>query len=743
MAILCLTESFICLLVPEQMLYLPQLKAFFQCNVHIIIPQVDLPGNIFQTSGAIKYELENFQFPTTRQIHYFQVTGNWNETIQASQPYEFELQCGIFSVALLHSKSNFKMRLPPFLRQNCIVQVYIEPPICPTWKGFPQTRVKYYHIFGTTMFDTVVDSQLGWSALMQQATTWRWFFVHCTKLTTNLRISKKEDLVSIFRGGLRQIFDNLPVLPVTLVFGISDANLGTSIISETYVVTEIGGIQDSLQRIKLKYKTNHKYDAKSGFVLQLLDMFSIYKWHKFDFEWQTTLKELENFQLNVNQIIFFHHNAQPLTSDKESIYITNWNAEEHYYIYTVVLSLLFLPNMTFHNASEALETVSPELASRVWQIMFDNKPAVSIMPNKFGESLLTFRDRDELHFVTCVPRGVAGFSLKELVSPFDGTTWLLLLASLVLMTSFSRNICKSRCNNWWESCVPFIKVLLRQKFEDNDFRQKTLLYCWLVTGIIFCNLYEGENICRLAAPLAPLKVERFEEIIGDNFTVYSSVAYTRKRYTQKELLANYKTHTFMGIYDWLGSEKGRDLKRKLLNLMWTPSSEDECLKTITDSFFDPMVGRCKSSAFVSEYCAASEIHARLQKRLVDESDLHKKYLTISREPLERSFWKICFTHFPVPPKFLSIAINRLVESGLPKFWITWDFRIRDLWYKIELAKHSTEQPEKISLKSNLCVLFILQFALLFGIIPIFIFEVVLLTGRRPIAKFVNLVLQNL
>lgn len=725
----------------NQKLFLPQLAAFQNCNAHIISVQVDLYTRSGQNLEGGKYELEVFRIPTIRASQYFSVFQTLNET--KPEEVDAKLQCGEFSVTMIHSKSNFKFRMPPPPKQNCIAQIYIEPPNCPTWRKLPSSGTSVHHIFGATMFDVVVDYRLRWTFLQQKAVTWRWIFVHCTKLDADIKVSQMSDLVSFLRGHLRLTFRSFPASPITLVSGISSNtphSTGNYFTNKTFIVTEIGAIQDSIHLLKVKYNALAlSSEPNATNISQLVDAFSVYKWHEFKLNQRTSLSDLENFHRGkFNLITFYHHNAQPVTADHENIYVTNWNVEKYVSAPSVVLALPFKPNTSFHLVYQDLKILSPELASRITRLMFNYKPAVSVGSKRDGESYLAFRDKDELHFVTCVPQGMTNLSLAGLVSPFDKTTWLLLSTCVIISVILTKFILQPG-QTFPNQITTFLMILLKQELGNERMQNRILLSSWLIAAIVVGNLYEGENFCRLAAPFAPLVVDNFDEIIAHNFTVYSPVSYNQKWNGYQKIFKEYKGSTLMGMYDWIGSKTAQALKQQMLERMWTPSTEEECSRAMDDSFFDPLVAKCENNAFVANFLAAAELHVRLRKWFSSVNEYHQgKYLTISLEPVERAFWKLRFDYFPLPAHLLSISLNKLEDTGLPQFWERWDVIMRDLRYKFELAKYSITPSTKISLSSNISVVFLLHLGLLVALaFPTILFEKCCSSGRINVIVLEN------
>lgn len=136
----------------------------------------------------------------------------------------------------------------------------------------------------------------------------------------------------------------------------------------------------------------------------------------------TELCSLEDINRHIFKFTNFDHvNYHPVTSEME-LYPTSWN-QKSYVAATVILSLLFKPNAS---ALRLQNTVPSKL--------FIYFPQTLIEGAEFKEDYPTFRDRNEIHFVTCVPNGLTALSLKELTSSFDAMTWLFIFVSALVIT---------------------------------------------------------------------------------------------------------------------------------------------------------------------------------------------------------------------------------------------------------------------------------------------------------------------
>lgn len=169
------------------------------------------------------YQLEIFQFPTIRSNHHFSIIyldSNSSDFSTEKEAPAGSLLCNTFQVNLTHSESNFVFRLPPSPWQS-VVQVYISPPHCKTWKKLLPTEkygMKVINALGETIFDPVLDYRLRWTELLQQASSLSWSFVYCTESLNTDLISLVDDFATIIHADFRSVYQSIPTIPVTLVF---------------------------------------------------------------------------------------------------------------------------------------------------------------------------------------------------------------------------------------------------------------------------------------------------------------------------------------------------------------------------------------------------------------------------------------------------------------------------------------------------------------------------------------------
>lgn len=287
-------------------------------------------------------------------------------------------------------------------------------------------------MLGETLLNPIIDYRLNWTKSLQQATSLRWAFVVCTEIAYPAMHSLIGDFETIIRTDLRFIYRWFPTAPVALIFEISSnvTNLTTleKFTNDAYVISDIEFAHFLLKR--LEQGTYNSSNSSSQIAVEPIDTPLVFKWYRLT----------DNFLKSTAS-----HAAA-----------------------TTILSVLFKPNISTHN----IRQIVPDL------LYF---PRTSIEGTYFVEDYPTFRDRNEVHFVTCDPAGMSALSLKDLSSSFDNLTWLFLFLSAIVTTAvvvFVYRVQHVQISLYHH--VTFVyTILLSQSAPEKYCNNKIILSCWL------------------------------------------------------------------------------------------------------------------------------------------------------------------------------------------------------------------------------------------------------------------------
>lgn len=122
-------------------------------------------------------------------------------------------------------------------------------------------------------------------------------------------------------------------------------------------------------------------------------------------------------------------------------------------------------------------------------------------------------------------RGFSPFQFQELILVFDKWIWFLVINSMVAIAFTLRPLISlNQSSNWMAP----VKLLLEQgdPFSGNvgtTYKFKVVIGIFMLMGIILSNAYKNSNVYNIISPKKPIPTEFFQELIQDNFSVYTRV----------------------------------------------------------------------------------------------------------------------------------------------------------------------------------------------------------------------------
>lgn len=165
-------------------------------------------------------------------------------------------------------------------------------------------------------------------------------------------------------------------------------------------------------------------------------------------------------------------------------------------------------------------------------------------------------DLGTLKFVSCGERGFTSIPVSELTSVFDEWIWLLIMISSASVLFPLKNLSSSDIE-FWSNWMSPVKVFLEQgdPFPSslvNKKRMRMVVGLFLMAGIILSNSYKNTNVYNMIAPRKPIPYEFFEELLQDNFTVFTRLANLVSSYVDNSLIASEETYR---SYAGMGASK--------------------------------------------------------------------------------------------------------------------------------------------------------------------------------------------
>lgn len=155
-------------------------------------------------------------------------------------------------------------------------------------------------------------------------------------------------------------------------------------------------------------------------------------------------------------------------------------------------------------------------------------------------SFITTAIEDPLHnlrFVSCGRRRVGGIPFEELIKVFDKSTWFA-----ILLSTFSITLPLHSYVNKFKQPFMYILSALKVFLEQGDpFPMNVLEIAelrfvagtFLLMGIVLSNAYKNTNVYNMVIPRGTIPIETLDELVTNNFTMYSRSARTEKCYTEK------------------------------------------------------------------------------------------------------------------------------------------------------------------------------------------------------------------
>ncbi|CAL8135795.1 unnamed protein product [Orchesella dallaii] len=183
------------------------------------------------------------------------------------------------------------------------------------------------------------------------------------------------------------------------------------------------------------------------------------------------------------------------------------------------------------------------------KIIWDAR-SVAIEEEKFtintthASALNIYNNMLALRFVSCGKVKMESLAFLELVNVFDGYIWLCVSISVVILVPTIQYIADAqKSGNRLENrqllhvlkhWLCLVKVLLEQGDPFPLFLQQSnpvrvLLSCVLLVAIVLSNAYKNTNVYNMIVPREPFRYQRFEELILNNFTIYSRIGSLRIR----------------------------------------------------------------------------------------------------------------------------------------------------------------------------------------------------------------------
>lgn len=196
----------------------------------------------------------------------------------------------------------------------------------------------------------------------------------------------------------------------------------------------------------------------------------------------------------------------------------------------LLLFTLAVPNATFADTETWFKKGNTSSKTKFDLNRFSDRSHVKFFPSvRFIEvSPYFFPDKDQFYsFITCSGTLKNLIDFSGFISAFDLISWLLLIICFLAIGMFNTFATK---NNAYDTIRLFIgfKILLEQSDAViKDSKQERHIY-WLfgttiLMAVVLSNAYRGSNITSLTAPLKPVLLTNFSQLVDLNFTIYTKI----------------------------------------------------------------------------------------------------------------------------------------------------------------------------------------------------------------------------
>ncbi|CAL8130889.1 unnamed protein product [Orchesella dallaii] len=341
---------------------------------------------------------------------------------------------------------------------------------------------------------------------------------------------------------------------------------------------------------------------------------------------------------------------------------------------------------------------------------------------------------DSIEFVTCAPILEPAFlSLIGYVSAFDVTTWLIIafgmLTSMFLWYN-SLTKCDGSCRL---SEISFCYDILVGQSTPAITKVRWLTGAWVLAGFFLSNNYQGTNIDQLTSPLAPKKMETFEQIFNNNLSVFSlplnyeALLLFFRKYKPAQPGAFGRANdqwwtsqqvTFAELYTIKQINMSiDDAYLALHGFVQAPATVNESLLMLSIQYYIEKISRCQHDVFVDRWSQVNKLRLKLLKLSINEATI-----ATSKSSYGLLYQHWYFENTKIPANALQKRYSSLIHSGIIQFWKRLKYWTETLSDMFLTARISTTSVNALSTKDNIVVVFYVHLSLQSISLVLFLFE---------------------
>jgi len=626
-----------------------------------------------------------------------------------------------------HIRNLYKVAPPG--KQNCFVQIYLNPVSC-TRPGILQSSVKRHTRENnarppTNLLFTILDHRFPSGTTDYYGTKCCTYYIH-----VEVQKSGWKSRLEIFRKGTPHFadlmldqyqdmqFENSYFFSSKLTFWIQSISTNAKL----YTVTEMaillcknhqdyfdqmhrdcenaGNTESELWECALQYHNEN----------DLMTQIAV-------FPKQQNSQQIRNhLQINCDNI-YIDYQGNSLDIFPQSFYLRQYNPLDTD-LDPIFLNLMF-PNSSIINKNTHLYNLVRIPTYRTLKSL--GITDVFVVSSRFNA----------IQFVTCSPLKQPGYlSLLGYISAFDVPTWLLILLCFILSVWTWNYIAGKTKKRKFE--VMFVaQILLGQSSSEIQY-VRLVTGAWVLAGVVLTYNYQGNNIDQLTSPIGPKKIETFEQVLSNNFTVYSlPMEYDNLRVG----IAGFgfdpgELYLMLGKY-WYPRETNfgklfvhqrvktntKDLQAELEHFVKYPKNKAEWPTMIPFGFYEEALSKCGQDVFADTFPNVNKLRSRLLSRNVDEAQISQSKTAFGQLNQFTYFYNVQIT-----PEDYARRRFGIVESGLIHLWNEWKYRVESWNDAIEAAKQLVPSTKSISLDDNIIVVFYVDLSLKLMCLGVFTWE---------------------
>jgi len=270
-----------------------------------------------------------------------------------------------------------------------------------------------------------------------------------------------------------------------------------------------------------------------------------------------------------------------------------------------------------------------------------------------------------------------------------------------------------------------------------------------LVGIVIAFFYQGDNINRLTAPISFRKLETFDELFQENYTLYVPFLLQAELQSMHEFVTTFRKQI---EYDWSFYRRQTtvkdntfaklyEMKHFLLNdseilsrlkvVIKVPETEEEVFDSLKPGYFFNQIVRCRRDAYVDTTNNVIKLKLKLQLGGIDE-----KKITVSKVPYESIYENWDFSMVAWPVESFTKRTGSVLQSGMVQLWKKWEFRISTWNDSVATARNESVVVKGISTGDNFVVVFYIHLSFLSMCILVFTIEarLVILRGFAMVHK---------